>query len=344
MPLGPAPTPPPAAPVNAPGTGSPGSGGHGGLGGPGTPAAGGPGVHAASATGVPGAAGEVAPGPVPVTSARAERDAIAAATAAGTLQRKRNGVGDVVATARRIAAALNAPDMATEIMTASKFFWMTAVTTDGAIVVANSYGLAYVPDTVSLPEPVRLATADDSVPAVERAQWATYPVMALQRWAAHHGTQLRAVIATAAQFAGTDPGVAKVVLEPDDIPSSGRMTGRNRLEVAAPQIAARLAATGDLALLELVPPALADAEPPIDSLPKLWFEAFKPLTHDSPTRSEKHLQAFSKYTVNARDLALHAAQTAIHAQAQRAAVADWLYWDYLTELLADALAESVLPS
>ena len=169
-----------------------------------------------------------APAPVPVSTARAERDAIAAASTAGALRRQTGG-NNPLELARRIGAALNVG------IIDFGFFWVTGVTTDGRIVVANSYGLAYIPDGVNLPNQVHMATADESIPIDERAKWATYPILAVQGWAQHHNIPLRAVVATETQFADFDPGVAKIILQPDDIPDSGTMEGRNRLEVIAPK-------------------------------------------------------------------------------------------------------------
>ena len=202
---------------------------------------------------------------IPVSAKRAERDAMAEAAGAG------QGGNDPLLLARRIAAALNVPGIggASDL----GFFWVTAVTAGGSIVVANSYGLAYIPDGVQLPEEVYMASADDEIPATERARWATYPVMAVQGWAEHHEVKLRAVIATEQQFGGSDPGTAKVVLEPDDIPEDGMMVGRSRLEVVDPEAAERLAATTDSRLVELLPPAPADATPSGDQRPA--FEEVK---------------------------------------------------------------------
>ncbi|ORW87513.1 hypothetical protein AWB92_24120 [Mycobacterium sp. IEC1808] len=192
--------------------------------------------------------------PIPVSAARLERDAVADAA---TAEAARRAGPDPLQLARRIAAALNAPggrgagDLG--------FFWVTGLTTGGEIVVANSYGLAYIPDGVQLPEQVQMATADEAIPAAERARWATYPVMAVQGWAEHHDTKLRAVIATEEQLANSDPGAPKVVLKPDDIPDSGEMIGRSPLEVVDPEAAERLAATPDPRLVSLLPPAPADA-------------------------------------------------------------------------------------
>ena len=56
------------------------------------------------------------------------------------------------------------------------FFWVTGLATDGAIVVANSYGLAYIPARAcSFQSRFFMATADDSIPAAERAQLVYVP-------------------------------------------------------------------------------------------------------------------------------------------------------------------------
>ena len=279
----------------------------------------------------PVAAAAAAP-PIPVSAARAERDAIAAATAPEAATR---GGADPLALARRVAAALNATD--SDGADEFGFFWMTAVSADGAIVVANSYGLAFIPAGVQLPEPAQLVTADAEIPAVERARWVTYPAMAVQGWAAHHNKKLRAVIATAEQFGRSDPGAAKVVLEPEDIPATGVMTGRSRLEVVDPDSAAVLAETTDDGLLDLLPPAPADAGALSDQRQPLWWEVLRPLTGSAEGRETLHLKAFGPYAALERDIALAAAHTAAESDARRAAVADWLYWRHVGELLGSAL-------
>lgn len=318
----------------------------------------------------------VPPPIVPVSAARAERDAIAeAATAEAT--RRQGGGTDPLTLARRIAAALNAPGSGGEGNLG--FFWVTAVTTGGAIVVANSYGLAYIPDGVQLPEQVHMASADSVIPATERARWATYPVLAVQGWADHHDTKLRAVIATEEQFANSDPGAAKIVLKPDDIPATGAMQGRSRLQVVDPEAADRLAATDDARLIDLLPPAPvvagpgaprptsevtdsdaavqlataaatgtvdpqqlltalpADAGPATDDSAMLWFSVVKPLASKAAGRSAAHLRAFHTYAGHARDVVLRDAYTEVDLAAQRAVVADWLYWKHLSGLLDAAV-------
>ena len=124
------------------------------------------------------------------------------------MNRKRNNGNATLIQARRIAAALNMGGVSD-----FGFYWVTGLTADGSIVVANSFGLGYIPDGVNLPPQVSMATADETILPQERAKWATYPVLAIQGWAQAHNQKLRAVIATEEQFASFDPGVAKVVLQ-----------------------------------------------------------------------------------------------------------------------------------
>lgn len=274
----------------------------------------------------PQAVESVAAAAIPISRARAERDAMAEAATADAARRKGP---DRLQLARRIAAALNAPVSDEEPYFG--FFWVTGLTTDGAIVVANSYGLAYVPEGVQLPEKVFMATADEKIPAAERARWTTYPVLAIQGWAAHHNATLRAVIATAEQLANSDPGTAKVELKADDIPDSGAMTGRSRLAVVDPREAERLAQTADTGLLALLPPA--DASPPADQRFMLWIQVMKPMVHDDPRRQEPHLKAFHAYATHAQEALANEARTAGDPAGQRCAVSDWLYWRHLAQIL-----------
>lgn len=276
---------------------------------------------------------------IPVSAALAERDAVAQAATADAS--RRDGV-DPLLLARRIAAALNAQDGddgndSDDRESDHGFFWVTAVTTDGAIVLANSYGIAYIPDGVRLPEPVFLASADDEIAAAERASWVTYPVIAVQGWANHHGYRLRAVIATEEQLADTEPGVEKFLLQPDDIPDSGEMIGRSRLEVVDPQAAEWLAAVPDESLRDRLPPAPVEVNPPAEEEGMLWFEVMEPMFSTDTGREDAHLRAFHAYAAQAEQLSLKAAHRRVDAQTRRSAIADWLYWRYLTALHATAL-------
>jgi hypothetical protein len=269
----------------------------------------------------------------PISAARAERDAIADATTADAA--RRNGA-DPLQLARRIAAALNAPNTMPERHFG--FYWVTGVTTSGEIVVANNYGIAYLPDGAALPDMVRMASADDAIPLTDRVRWITYPMVAIKGWADHRNERLRAVIATAEQFGQFDPGVTKVVLEPDDIPNSGTMAGRSRLAVIDPKAAERLAATPDQRLVGLLPPA--DAEATAEDPARLWVEVTTPLLSDDPSRQGAHLRAFMLYSAVAKDVALRGAHSTAEPRARRKAVADWLYWKRVTELLKAFLQEA----
>lgn len=304
-PLGPPPTAPPAAPVPPAAAPSPAV----------TPAA----NVAAGA--------QVAP--IPVSAARAQRDAAQDAA-------KRSG-SDPLVLARRIAAALNAPDMVDE--EDFIFFWITAVTVDGKIVVANNYGLAFIPEQVQLPEHVAMATADESIPPAERASWVTHPIVAVQRWAQHHDMKLRAVIATEDQFKNSDAGVHQEVLTPEDIPAKGQMAGRDRLKVIAPQIATRLAQISDGDLVKILPPAPVDTNPPEDRRLDLWDAVWQPLCSGASNRGQVHLQAFLEYASHAQEWAVYEAHAAGDGPEQRRAVADFIYWQHIGQLVADALAE-----
>ena len=269
---------------------------------------------------------------MPVSAARMERDAAASASTAGAMQRQRGNASAALIQARRIAAALN---MGTPQY---GFFWVTGLAADGSIVVANSFGLGYIPEGVELPPQVTMASADESLPPGERAKSATYPILAIQGWADAHGQKLRAVIATKEQFATFDPGVPKVVLQREDIPDTGKMQGRSRLEVIAASAAARLESTGDAALQDLLPVAPADSTAPEDNSATLWFELTKPLMSTSSDRGVTHLGAFVTYADHVQELALHKAHNAVDAAVQRAAIADWVYWQHLSVLMSDAIS------
>lgn len=290
------------------------------------PSSAGPSVAPAAASAGAGSVG--APAPVPVSAARAQREAIAAATL------RRPSVTDPAQIAHRIAAALNVG------VNDIGFFWITGLAKDGTIVVANNYGLGYIPENVNLPDQVKMATADESIPATVRGTWATYPILALHGWAQHHNTELRAVIATEDQFKGFDPGAPTMVLRPDDIPESGQMKGRHRLQVIAADAAVKLAGLSGGGLSDVLPPAPAGTEAPDDQRSALWFEVFRPLLSNAPDRGQVQLDAFVAYAEHAQDLALHRAHIATEPAEQRAAIADWIYWQHLAVLMADAIATS----
>ncbi|MGD9618348.1 secretion protein EccK [Mycolicibacterium sp.] len=307
MPLGPPATPAPSAPTGAPPVGA--------------------GVVAPSAG---ASAATASAAPVPVSTARAERDAIATAAAAGALRRRNRGK-DPSQLAHHIAAALNVGNVD------FGFYWVTALTSSGKIVVANSYGIGYIPAKVLLPEQVCLANADGSIPLNERAQWATYPVLALQGWAQHHHERLRLLIATEDQLQGFDPGVATSILQHDDIPDEGTMRGRTRLQVVAPASAARLAEKSDKRLTDLLPPAKAGLVPPAGDLAMSWFEVSKPLMSGSADRCRVHLKAMAAYAIEASESAQYRTHAECDPGTQRAAIADWLYWQCQDRILAEAL-------
>ena len=316
-----APTGPPPMPLGNPSTPSPAA--------PVPPSAGPVGPAVAPASTNQGAAGAA---PVPISAARAERDAIAAAATAGAMRRKGPNPRQL---ARHIGAALNVD------ITDPSLFWITAVTSDGQILAANNYGLAYIPEHVHLPEQVRMVTADESIPAQIRGTWATYPLLAVQEWARHHNVTLQAVAGTEENLKGFDLGAARDIITPEDMPDSGKMQGRNRLEVIAPEVAIKLAGISASGLTELLPPAPADNTPPADNRINLLLEVCKPLLSANPDRAGAHLKAMVAYADHLQDVALFRAHNAQDAELQRAAIAEWIYWQHISVLSADALAAMV---
>lgn len=313
VPLGPPPTPAPAAPVAAP--------------------AAGPAVAPASTTATAG--GGVAAGPVPVSAARAEREAVLQAVNAEASRSLRGGSGDAINLAVRIAAALNAADSPDRH--AAGFFWATGVTSDGQILVANSYGVGYIPAGLNLPEQARFVSLDDSIPLDQRVSWATNPWRALAGWTQAKGVDLRTVIGAEQHLHNVDVGAAHKKLEPDDIPPTSKMVGRDRLALIAPESAKRLAETTDAALVNLLPPAGADAGAPQDRSADLWFAVMAPMMSQADGRDIAQLQALLAYADHRQELAIHAGHTSPDAAAQRAAIADGLYWHHLATLTDAAL-------
>ncbi|MGV7687902.1 hypothetical protein PJN34_27305, partial [Mycobacterium kansasii] len=58
------------------------------------------------------------------------------------------------------------------------------------------------------------------------------------------------------------------------------------------------------------------------------------------SREAAHLQAFQAYAAHAQELALHQAHSAADPNTQRAAIADWLYWQHVAGLLDSALCNA----
>ncbi|MGV9797648.1 secretion protein EccK [Mycobacterium sp. NPDC003449] len=266
-----------------------------------------------------------------MSARRAEQDAVARAL--------RPSGADPLEVVRRIAAALNAPPSIPKLPW--KFAWAVGMTVEGTVILANTYGMAYIPNGVNLPDTVKMVSADESIPPAERAKWVGHPYVALQGWVQHHDQRLRAVFGTEEQLQGIDPGAAKIVLTPVDIPDNGTMQGRSRLEVIAPDVAARLAEVPDTGLTDLLPVRPADDTPPVDQADQLWFESIKPLMRKGSNTGTAHLEAFVTYANHEYELALHRAHTAAAAVAQRSAIADWIYWQHVSVLISDALGSQV---
>jgi hypothetical protein len=204
--------------------------------------------------------------------------------------------------------------------------------------VANSYGLAYVPEGLQLPEQVILASADSTISPSERATWTTYPIQALRGWTQQHGAELRVVIGLKKQLVEAGTSVPVIELTLDDIPASGKMIGLNRLEIVDPEAANRLATATDLQLTDLLPPAPA-GQAPEDKSKGLWFQVAKTMASGKDGRGVAHLKAFNDFAIHLQGLTLAAAHSAVGPTEQRDAIAEWMYWTHITGILKDVFAE-----
>ncbi|MEN4448390.1 secretion protein EccK [Mycobacterium sp. SMC-21] len=316
-PLGPAPTPSPAAPVAQPGAGAGGPGG--------------PGVAPMSTNQQQNAA---AAAPIPVTAARAERDAMAAAARAG-LVRKSAGDADVQF-AERIAAALHAPPSIPAM--AWNFVWAVGVTTDGEIIAANSYGVSFIPDGMCLPSQVIFVSADERIPAGQRGRWVREPFVALQAWCTFHEKTLKVIIGTEQEVQPFAGSLQTRVIPPEDIPTDGLMKGRTRLEVIAPEAAAKLAEWPDAQLHEALPPQPVQLVPPDPAaIGKAWMESIRPLMQTTgETYRTAHLEKLAAYGRLQESAALYRAYTAPYAADLRAAITDWVWWQQFSTIQGDA--------
>lgn len=262
---------------------------------------------------------------------------MAAAAKAGLLQRKSAGNTDAdIEIARRISAALHAPP---SIPAASyQFTWAVGVTSEGQILAANSYGIGYIPDGVKLPGQVTLVSADEAIPPAERGRWVNVPFLALQGWAQFHGKTLRAIIGTPEEVKPYKSSMHAEELAPDDIPADGTMQGRSRLQVIAPEAAARLEEWSDVTLYEALPPRpVQDAPPDAKQTMKLWVETIKPLLRTTGTNGPvDHLTKLIAYADHMQSVELYKAYTAPHVAAQRAAMSDWIYWQHVSSICQDA--------
>jgi hypothetical protein len=259
---------------------------------------------------------------------------MASAAAAGALKRKRSG-HDPVSLGVRVAAALNAEDRPDRWQ--YNFHWATAVTSEGQILVANSYGLGYLPEGQNLPEQVRFVSLDPAVPLAQRVTWSSYPWRALLGWAQHHQTELRTTIGTAEQLAAVDLGCHKTILEPDDIPPSSSMPGNDRLAIIAPAAASRLSRIPDTALIAMLPVATADTAPPVDRRIELWSEVIMAIMTQASDRHLVQMEALLEYACHCEQLAIYEGHNAANTTAQRGAVNNGLYWHHLAVFLTEAL-------
>ncbi|MCX8557822.1 secretion protein EccK [Mycolicibacterium mucogenicum] len=277
--------------------------------------------------------------PIPVTAARAERDAMAAAARAGLV---RKSAGDAeVQFAERISAALHAPPSIPAM--AWNFVWAVGVTATGEIIAANSYGVSFIPDGMCLPPQVTFVSADESIPAGQRGRWVREPFVALQAWCAFQEKTLKVVIGTEQEVKPFEGSLQTKPIAAEDIPKDGLMKGRSRLEVIAPDAAAKLAEWPDAQLHEALPPQPVQLIPPDPAvIGKAWMESIRPLMQTTGEAYRlTHLQKLTDYARLQESAALYRAYTAPYAADLRAAITDWVWWQQFSTVQGDAQREDL---
>ncbi len=73
----------------------------------------------------------------------------------------------------------------------------------------------------------------------------------------------------------------------------------------------------------------------------MWFDMAVPLMSTATDRGVAHMNLMVDYANHAQELALYRAHTAADAALQRAAIADWVYWQHLSVLMSDAIGATV---
>jgi hypothetical protein len=130
------------------------------------------------------------------------------------------------------------------------------------------------------------------------------------------------------------PAAAEPLADPQPAPA----------ELVDPEAAAALASPGPGPvrmgeLLAQMPLEPVDAGAMNDQRSLLWFDVMKPLASSATGRQAAHLRAFHAYVAHSEEVVLGMAHTAADPAAQRCAVADWMYWKYITGVLNIALAD-----
>jgi hypothetical protein len=126
-----------------------------------------------------------------------------------------------------------------------------------------------------------------------------------------------------------------VVLKPDEIPDSGAMEGRSRLQVVDPEAAQRLTAATHLELPELLP---AEDIPAQGDRPAAATPRARTAERRRSDAGRDFMRYWARVDANHRRT-LRQAREAPDSAIQRAQIAEWMYWSHLTELV-DALREA----
>lgn len=303
---------------------SPTGGGVGGAPAPMTTPPATPVTPAGPGTGVSASASPV----VPMTPAERVRANIARSTG--------NTLGRIASDARTLCAALH---KATENRQGLR--WCVGGRPDGVLLVSTNIGLGWVPNDVKLPAPDGVLSRGQhvfghgNVPWSLRRDWVGHPVRAVRGFARATGEDVVVLACFADAF---DPqfddvhGVQFDVVTEAQLPTVSILTGDDRLQAVNRALADEIASEGVAALVTKLPSAMGDddAAPDPAVAAGLWLS----VTTSMDVSTDAHLEAWAAFCANQLAASAYYLRRADTVKLARQLYADYAYWRWNLEQLA----------
>lgn len=265
---------------------------------------------------------------VPMTPAERVRANIARATG--------NTLGRIASDVRTLCAALH---RATEKRQGLR--WCVGGRSDGVLLVSNNIGLGWVPNDVKLPAPDGVLSRGEHVfghgdiPWSLRRDWVGHPVRAVRGYARATGSDVVALACYADAF---DPqsddvnGVQFDVVSESQLPAVSILTGDDRLQTVDRALAAEIASESVAALVNQLPSAMGgdDSAPDPTLAAGLWLS----VTTSMAVSTDAHLEAWTAFCANQLDASVYYLRRADTVKLARQLYADYAYWRWNLEQLA----------